>query len=317
MIAGVAVIALVAGLVAWFNRPAAAPAPSPSSTAAGTAQDAVRGYLDALVTGKASDALAFALTPPADVRFLTDDALAASRKTEPWTVVRVEAVEGTGQVEVPVVLSFDGQERQVTIAAVSTDRGWRLPSVAGQVSLAGIAPELPLLLDGQQLGNEAVIAVFPGVHTVTDGLAEVDAGAKPVIVDAPEQTVSVILNPELTKEGKAVLQKLAVASMKKCLAQRSLSPEGCPNVAALEQGKPVTKSIRWSLQGDPWKKATYSVTATAPTTLVGITNMTFGLRTRVTAKGAEYSVDDKVSYLVRFSATVTGGTPTLTWQRTR
>ena len=64
------------------------------------------------------------------------------------------------------------------------------------------------------------------------------------------------------KEKKEAADK----AVKACMAKRDPNPQGCPNSVTVAVGQKIdTKSIRWTLVGDPWKTATYTLDVADPT----------------------------------------------------
>lgn len=80
-----AVVAVLIAGIAWLLRPQ----PPASSVPSKTPQEAVAGYLNALVDADANRALEYALNRPTDTTLLTADVLKASHKTAKLAVVNV------------------------------------------------------------------------------------------------------------------------------------------------------------------------------------------------------------------------------------
>ena len=314
VIAGLLAVAIGLAVYLGSLRPAAAP--TPSGPTAATPAEAVRGYLDALVAGRAADALSFAAAQPADTSLLTDQVLTASQKLKPLTVVTVGTVEGSGNAVVPVTVRQADRTREWQVPVIFTARGWRLSKVTSEVTLDSIPAGLNVTLNGQALPAGPTATVFPGAYQVADSLAEIDLRDKPLIVDAPGTVFNVELSPVLTNAGKKKLRALALDSLKTCLAQRSINPKGCPNVAAAAKGQTVIdKTVRWSVQGDPWAKASYDVSAVKPTEASGKATFTFRLVCSLKQDGATYQIDQTIPYPVLFTADLAEQQPTIVWQR--
>ena len=124
------------------------------------------------------------------------------------------------------------------------------------------------------------------------------------------------LQPVLTAAGEKRASAVADAALERCLKQRSPAPEGCPNSVAVQKNQRLdTKSIRWTLVGDPWKNATYTLDVADPTQARGATTLNFRFRCTLTQNGEKYMVDQKNEVSVRFMLTVTDPSVPVVWQR--
>lgn len=312
-LAGVLALVLGLGGYLWFGRTHTTPTSGP---AAATPTAAVRGYLDALVAGHAADALAYAAAKPVDTSLLSDQVLAASQKLRPLSVVNVGTVEGQGTAMVPVTVRQADTTKDWQVPVIQTPQGWRLSKVTSEITLGGLPSGLALTLNGQALPAGPTATVFPGAYAFADTVPEIDFKDKPLIVDAPGSVFNVELTPVLTDAGKKKLRTLAQAAVKNCLAQKSITPDGCPNVAAAAKGQTVIdKTVKWTLKGDPWKAATYSVSPEEPTKASGKSKFTFRLVCSLKQDGATYQIDQSIPYTMVFSADVIDPAATVSWQR--
>ena len=144
------------------------PSPSEPVPANATANDAVRGFLEALIAGDATTALSYAATAPADLRMLTDDVLAESLASNPMGDVQV--LEGTGSrnhESVPVLYRVRDRQVRATFDAVRLGDTWLLQSVSTRAHLGRInARALGLELNQVALPTDTP-ELFIGTYTLT------------------------------------------------------------------------------------------------------------------------------------------------------
>ncbi len=310
------VFLVVAGLIAgiaWLLRPQAPASAVPSATP----QEAVTGYLDALIAADADRALEYALNRPSDVRLLTRDMLTASQRVSPLAVVNVPEVSGGDAVSVPAEVKLGDKSATITFAASRTETGWRLAQVTSTIDPGPLPRELGTTLNGQPLTDPAHLEVFPGTYVFADERREIDFDGNRVTVDAVGEDIRAGLQPVLTEAGEKSANRTAAAALNRCLAKRDPAPKGCPNSVAIQKGQKVdTKSIRWNLVGDPWKTATYTLDVADPTNARGATQLRFRFRCTLTQKGERYQVDQVLPAVdVRYLVSVVNAKEPVVWQR--
>ncbi|MBP8920150.1 MAG: hypothetical protein R2719_05780 [Micropruina sp.] len=305
-------VVLIAG-VAWLLRPQQ----DPSAVPASSPKEAVTGYLDALVTGDAERALQYALNRPTDTSLLTRAMLEQSHKKAPLAVVDVpEAPGGEPNTTLAAQVTLGERATTLTFSLTRTEEGWRLGQVTSTIDPGALPGSLKVKLNGQALADTAHIEVFPGVYSFTESAAEIDLAGDPVVVDAVGNDVRAGLQPKLTKAGEKKAKAIATASLKACLARRSPAPSGCPNnVTVAKDQKIDTKTIRWTLVGDPWKGATQTLDAADPTQVRGATTLTLRFRCTLTQGGQRYTVDQTNRVNVRYQLRVTDRKEPVVWQR--
>lgn len=235
-----------------------------------TPRAVVSDYFAALMAGNIDEALS--LGPRGGTgsgALLTDEAYAETRRISPISDVHVHAADpGADEVEVSYRLGTTLVDTAVPVTP-SSDGGFRLTRTTVSVSFA-LAHDatLPLLVNGQPVGQGQHVEVVPGSYVPTTGeplvgyapgsSLEVRALATP---DAPQQQ----LQPELTAEGRAAFLAAAKDSLQECLARQDLTPAGCPMARATSRS--VTPgTVVWELGGDPLSKARPVLTDTDPTT---------------------------------------------------
>ena len=310
-VAFVAVAVLVAG-GAWLLRPQ----PAASSVPSATPQQAVTGYLDALVAADADRALEYALNRPTDTTLLTRGMLEASHEEAKLAVVNVPEVKGDGTVTVPAEVTLGDDAATIAFSVTNTEEGWRLGQVTSTIDPGPLPAELGATLNGQALTNPEHLEVFPGVYVFGEKLREITLDGRRVAVRAVGEDIRAGLQPVLTAAGEKRASAVADAALERCLKQRSPAPEGCPNSVAVQKNQKLdTKSIRWTLVGDPWKNATYTLDVADPTHARGATRLTFRFRCTLTQNGEKYQVDQTNSVDVHYLLSVTNAKDPVVWQR--
>ncbi|MFT3971352.1 MAG: hypothetical protein QM695_14005 [Micropruina sp.] len=311
-VAFLVVAGLIAG-IAWLLRPQ----PAASGVPSATPQQAVTGFLDALVAADADRALEYALNRPADTRLLTTEMLAASQRAAPLSVVTVPEVQGGDAVSVPAEVKFGDKAVTINVAASRTEAGWRIAQVTSTIDPGPLPSELGATLNGQPLPDPAHLEVFPGTYVFGEKLREVTFGDQRVTVSTLGEDVRAGLQPVLTEAGEKRANKTAAAALKRCLAKRDAAPKGCPNSVTISKGQTLdTKSIRWSLVGDPWKNATYTLDVADPTSARGATKLRFRFRCTLTQNGEKYQVDQLLPTVdVRYLVSVVDAKEPVVWQR--
>lgn len=306
------VLALVGGIALAVRQQQ----PAASSVPAETPQQAVRGYLDALVALDADRALEYAVSKPTNTAMLSREVLAQSQKVAPLAVVEVPEVEGAGPVQVPAKVTFGGQESTITFSVSRGDSGWRLGQITSLIDPGGLATAMKPTLNGQPLAGTGHLEVFPGVYTFGEGLKEINFAESEVRVVAVGEDVRAGLQPTLTKAGTDRANAIALASLKACMAKQEPTPEGCPNRVRADTGQKLsTKSIKWDLVGNPWKNATYTLDVNDPTQARGAATLQFRFRGTLTQGGATYAADQVDAIDVRYLLTVTDSKVKVAWQR--
>ncbi|MFT3860119.1 hypothetical protein [Micropruina sp.] len=310
--AAVFVVLALVGSFAWALRPQ----PNQNGVAASTAQQAVRGFLDALAADDADQALQYALNRPTDTTLLTRAVLESSHQTGALTVVNVPEVTGAGTVQVPAEVSFGEHRATITFSVTPTEAGWRLGQVTSTIDPGPLPSDLIASLNGQPLSGTSHLEVFPGLYTFSEKVPEIALEGNPVLVAAVGEDVRAGLQPTLTSKGEKVANALAARAVDECMEQRKPEPKDCPNSVTVAQGQKIdTKTIKWNLVGNPWKNATYTLDVTDPTQARGATTLTFRFRCTLTQNGEKYTVDQTNSVDMRYLLTVTDHESAVVWQR--
>ncbi len=189
VIAAVIVVVLaLAGGVGWTYFGAGGSGPG----SAGSAADAVKGYLEALARGDAAGALAYSNDQPASKDFVTDDILKKQIAKWPITNIRIlnddtsplNAVTGFSRVHVAV--NFGDKSSDTTLSVKKQDGRWGLSHATVKLdTTAGVGnQELPntLTMFGKPL-NGSTVYVFPGFLDVGSSNTNIAVTTKPILLD--------------------------------------------------------------------------------------------------------------------------------------
>ncbi|MFT4217878.1 MAG: hypothetical protein QM619_11955 [Micropruina sp.] len=308
----VVVAGLIAG-IAWLMRPQ----PNASTVPSATPQQAVAGYLDALVAADADRALEYALNRPADTTLLTRTMLEASHHEGKLAVVNVPEVDGGETATVPAEVRFGETSATITFSLTRTENGWRLAQLTSTIDPGALPKALTATLNGLPLTNPEHLEVFPGVYVFGEKVPEIDLEGARVVVTTVGEDVPAGLQPVLTAAGEKRADRSAAAALKRCLATKSPTPADCPNSVAIAKGQKIdTKSIKWDLIGDPWKDAVYTLDVADPTNVRGAATLEFRFRCTLTQNGEKYNVDQTLPAVdVRYLVSVTNAKQPVVWQR--
>ncbi len=233
------VVGIVVGVVSFSGGGAGG-----AGAGARTAEDAVKGYLEALSKGDANAALAFGSDQPASKDFLTDDILKQQVAKWPITNVRVLSANETGDMaQVHVVANFGEQSSDQTLPVKKQDGRWKLSAAAAKLSLTASTlttnpatgqalPAPPIALFGKAISSGSAVYVFPGFLDLgsTNEYISVTA-ARPVLLDA--LMVQGVAMPsgvqvQLSGAGSAAAKKAVADAIAECAKSTALSPPGCP-----------------------------------------------------------------------------------------
>jgi hypothetical protein len=230
-----------------------------------TAQAAVQGYLQAVSSGDAASAIAYAANPPMEQSLLTNEMLAANQAVAPITDITVTEGTGSDHQSVQVAYNLGGTPVSTTFEVTQVNGTWKLDSVAVPLplDLSGTMG-VDLAINGVPLLNINP-TVFPGRYTVesVSGWYKLSGGT--VQVDnatpsgpSPEAKLS------LASSGVSAIRKAAQAKLNSCLKKNSLAPAGCGFGTYLPGNNKVrSSSITWRVVkgGTAMRKLTPSLDA--------------------------------------------------------
>jgi hypothetical protein len=236
--------------------------PLDSASAAAGAQDAVRGFLGALVAGDATAALSYAAAPPADPRLLTDEVLAGSLATAPMGGVQV--LGSTGSLTHQIVHSLyrmGDRELGATFDVLRLDEQWLLQSVSTMADLSRIsARALGLKLNGVVVPSDSP-DLFIGTYTVTT------SDHRFAITNSTFWVESLRTHPDttgisvrLSDKGVNAVRDAARTKLAACLTTRKLAPAGCGFRAPTPGREPRGHTITWQATGGATDLETLRVT---------------------------------------------------------
>jgi len=228
-----------------------------TETAPGPAE-AVTGYLTALSSGDAKEALSYGATKPAESSMLTDKVLAGAGKQASLTAVEVTSVEGQSPATVHASYKIGKEQVTESFSVIKSGDLWKLERVAAQVELGPIRTgSIPVLINGTKVSKSSV-NLFPGSYTFSTGLKYVDYGPDSTILI---KTPSAFPNTsQLAVRVNAKGKNAAVAAVKKsyatCLKSDDAAPPKCPNRWTSSAAKWRDGTADWKQRGsDPFKKA--------------------------------------------------------------
>lgn len=229
------------------QTPAPAPADKPS--------DAVQGYLQAIASGDAQAALAFAATQPSDATFLTNEVLAASNKLAPIADITVPVVDDEYAYTVNASYTRGGKKVNTSFSVQKDGDAWKLRETAYDLDLGSrLNKTLPMIINGVRVESDS-ISLFPGSYEFTTGSKNVSYGKTNVIaIDSPTEYPRGFakLQPAVTKAGEKAFTKAVKDSINKCMKSKKLKNKGCPNNVARVTGNvtPREGTFRWTWEKD-------------------------------------------------------------------
>ena len=226
-IALVLVVAIVVGVVVVSGL---AKGSAGGGTATTSATGVVRAYLTAVAAGKASEARGQLTGDAADGPLLTDAVLAASRELEPISRIRVGKPSTSGYYpDVTATYALGG--RTVTAKfhlSRDEDGGFAISSGLARLP-ASYLKGLDITVNGAAVTvPDEGLELFPGAYTIAVTTPSLTLeGDGRVELTGPDQSLEYdALKPKLTDAGLATFRRLVAASVKSCLASRTLKA-GC------------------------------------------------------------------------------------------
>jgi hypothetical protein len=256
VVAGVAMVvvgAVVAGVVIFSggeNKPGTA----------GTAPDAVKGYLEALARGDAAAALSYGRDQPATKQFLTDDILKKQIAKWPITNIRILSTNNVvGDTDtVHVAANFGDQSSDEEIEVKKVDHGaWKLE--AGAIKLkffrsSGGKALSTLTLFGEPFDGNKETYVFPG--WMDFGNSNPNITQKPVthpmllneINGLASASEAIMMDYAISDAGRAGIQGALKAALAECAKSTQLQPVNCPQ--RVRDSSLVDGTAQWTAPTD-------------------------------------------------------------------
>lgn len=251
-------------------QPSDPPSSAPPATTA-TAADAVQGYLQALASGNAQAALAYAAEPPADDTLLTKEVFAQAYRGAPITDIVVDPPIGVNPGSVTASYQLAGDQVDESFSVQKVGEAWKINQVAAEVDIALVrALKVPVVVNGVRVKSDTLYAL-PGAYKVTTGIKILSWGSNNVVtVRGPNTPVDTYdLSPQLTKSGKKALISATKKNFTGCLKAKKLKPKGCPFKQS-DGGYNIQQStIKWRRVGaDPFKKAKVNAYGTSASVVI-------------------------------------------------
>lgn len=157
---------------------------------AGSPQDVVKAYLNALARGDADAALSLSNAQPESRRYVTDGMLREQLKIWPITNIVVNQgnpIDSSDTAVVEASADFGDKHSQGPIPVERVNGRWKLTSATISIdTMAQISPNGPaatLSVLGEPLGKDDHFDVFPGYLGVTSTIPYLDVVSPPVLLD--------------------------------------------------------------------------------------------------------------------------------------
>jgi hypothetical protein len=230
--------------------PTSKPPPVPANPS-----DAVQTYLEALAAGNADVALALTTSPPADQTLLTSAVLAQSKSNGGVTHIKVAPVTDQTVKTLPATYQVGKVKVSESFAVTKVGDQWKVDETYSELDLSKArSSTYPLTVNKVRVLLTRV-NVFPGTYVLGASSSYVSYG-KSVVVTKPGQTVTTSgRSIRITSAGSKRMVAAAKGSLATCLKQHKLAPKGCPFAATANGYKVTVSTVRWKLQGSPFKKA--------------------------------------------------------------
>lgn len=290
---------------------------SGGSGAAGTPQDAVKGYLEALARGDASAALSFGKDQPGTTELLTDDILSQQIAKQPITDIRIldgeSAAPVGGYARVHVSAKFGATVSDTTLMVQKGEDGWKLDRAAIKVDthvLSGANRAMATLtIFGKPTSSP--VYVFPGYLEVASSNPNLTVTAKTPLLDglALADSGMSLSDAQFALSGeaeKSIMGELAEA-LNKCTQSNLLSPPGCP--MRMKDVSLVEGTAKWGPFNDLGQVRLMFNQYDMSAKLIGTVKGPFSAQTRFGGMR-----DGNVTGLINGNADLSSNPPTVTYQ---
>lgn len=225
---GVLLLVLVV-IVGGIALIAASRSGSGAAASSATPQSVVRSYLTAIAAGRASTAHRYLTGDEAESPLLTAAVLQQSRSIAPISGVSVGKGTATDySADVPARYRIGSRTVTATFHLYKQDSGYVITSGLGRIP-ASYLKGLDVTVNGfRTTMPDDGLRVFPGAYRIAIASPSLTlAGDDEIDLTGPDQTLQYdLLKPKLSDAGLATFRKLVKASVKRCLAQRTLAA-GC------------------------------------------------------------------------------------------
>ncbi|MFC7756023.1 hypothetical protein [Tsukamurella soli] len=245
-LAGVAVVVIVVIVVAVTLA-------ARSGGGAGSAGDAVKGYLAALARGDADAALAYGVDQPASRELLTDDVL--KQQIAKWPITNVRILDdtssgnasGVGMATVHVAATFGTTVSDATVDAKKVGNTWKLATAAVKITAdvggSEDASADTLTVFGKPAGTGTAY-VFPGYQAFGSSDPYLDVTATPLLLDKLDSFSAGFISAQYTLNdvGKKAINDALVAAFAPCQKSKLLAPRTARCRSIRMMGSPTGRS---------------------------------------------------------------------------
>lgn len=244
--AGALVLAILAGFLIFQ-----ALKPKPS--------DVVKNFLTAVAAGKATEALSYALTPPADTSWITDERLKKAQDNG-GGITEISVKESSSTTIYPSY-KVGGKSTFASYDVQQNDKGeWKIVSVAADIDLKNVPSTIKMTVNGEELpAGTTKLTVLPGTYDFKSANKYIDLGDNKIVVEDPSGFLTDMYPiPQLTADGEAAALQAGKDALANCFAQKALAPTGCPISLKAASNQVVAEStIVWTMTNDPWKSVSF------------------------------------------------------------
>jgi len=283
----VAVAVVIAGGVGAFialsdSDDPSKPVPAGEAT---TPTAAVRGYLQAVADGNASDALSFMTETPKDTTFLTNAVLAASSTiTEISTVKSKDSTRDSAMVD--ATYQMGGESHTVQYVVVKKDKHYFVVNATAKLQVDKLAAlNLPITINGASIKDVsgASAQLFPGTYQVVvdSNMVTLDSGDSFQVID-PLTAVVPDMQLSLAPGAMERIEVAADSALTGCLKEKEMVTScGFGNTEVYNGGKKLTpkSGIKWTVDGKKpdFTKETFNWSPSSPTVASANTNIKLSL----------------------------------------
>jgi len=242
-------------------------------------QAAVRGFLQALAAGNASDALSFVSQSPSEMTFLTDAALAASSNYQITSIVATKDDASTKQNGlVDATFNIGSTPYTVQYQVDLVGKYYFIENAFAHLNLSDLyVSGLDMTMNGiylSQFNNLTDVPAFPGVYTVaiaSNPLLTITSDTSFTVISGDHSTPTVDI--ELAAGAQDKFAAAADEKLKSCMAENTtLTTCGFGWIMLTYNGQPLTpksNGIKWSFPSTKpnFSKETFMWRQSDPTTV--------------------------------------------------
>jgi len=246
------------GFAAWWFFIRVDPVTGPVTPGeARSPQAAVRGYLEALQAGRASDALLYAQTQPTNQTFLTGDVLSQSLAAGAISNIAVTKDAGSTKQAATVTATYNIGSQAVTASydVTLSNKHWFLSAVTDQVDLSYdiMWDNIGLSLNGVSLDGVdlSTAEFFPGTYqvTLTNDMLTMTGNSQFVVTDPQGLPDPLDLTLDLSSSAQTSFQQAAKATLDGCMGEQDIMTSCGFGFTGLEGGgTPDLSTLTWTFE---------------------------------------------------------------------